>query len=835
MIDLKKLIDFLPFEYKDQDTYKVDGKGILERFLEICGSYFQDNISADIESLLGITDFDTCPEIYLNYLWESFGQLPFARWNNIDERAFKTYYNGLLSEAELNSLKSKWILPKKGALALSTKQIRDLLKYSISLIKIRGTSQFFEILFRMYGLNCTIDDPAKSGYDGWLKTHPYFDQDQYYDKSNFDNIYGCSQCINVTFHITGHGYSNNSGEFIEFRKAIENIIDRFKPYHVGATIDYGFNVDDGYKITAEFVDSNINVIQPGYINSVPIKVTVSSNYQNADLRYQVSGDGNTWGYKKYENGTIFNATVGDQTYYFRSVGDPTKIAQVHIDLKEVVKSYNISVNPTTLHITPTNKEVSATVTATLYQEGKQTPVNVQLVGETAVNPSGTVYKFKEPGTYEFQIVEYPVKRVSLVVTREPNHYRVKCTPESAKFTNQSMGGGKTVLTIEDDYDEENLQCYLIKGDGTLYNDGDTFSTFSTGIYKFRCTKDNSEGEEGVGIFTVSYSNISLYYSITGPTSTLILDKGSSVRAELNIYISPKDTQEEINKNIEIYSGGPTSSNKIDTITASTEVYDSLRKRYKVDYNISKAGTYTARCQGDLTQYVTWVVISPSEPSEPFIYIEATNPNDNGWVRPTDWEGTSDSDKKQVTYQLKEGSQVQFTIERKDINSTDTVICRETGKEYKFGEVITLDLAGTYTFTPKGDDVTEPAVLTIRDYTLEVKISCSPEKATLSGQGQGEVSTTVVCSSNHKDFVTDVRLVGQADSHPVPYKFVTSNPGTYIFEAVNKTDARCTFEVTLAFDVQPNELVWNSDDISSKTFEIDIPENTAWRITPKPQE
>ena len=32
MIDLKKLIDFLPFEYKDQDTYKVDGKGILERF-----------------------------------------------------------------------------------------------------------------------------------------------------------------------------------------------------------------------------------------------------------------------------------------------------------------------------------------------------------------------------------------------------------------------------------------------------------------------------------------------------------------------------------------------------------------------------------------------------------------------------------------------------------------------------------------------------------------------------------------------------------------------------------------------------------------------------------
>ena len=58
------------------------------------------------------------------------------------------------------------------------------------------------------------------------------------------------------------------------------------------------------------------------------------------------------------------------------MGDPTKVTQVHVKLKEVVKSYNISVNPTTLHITPTNKEVSATVTATLYQEGKQTPVNI---------------------------------------------------------------------------------------------------------------------------------------------------------------------------------------------------------------------------------------------------------------------------------------------------------------------------------------------------------------------------------------------------------------------------------------------------------------------------
>ena len=51
MINLKTLIDFLPFEYKAQDTYKVNGKGILERFLEICGEHFEDYITKDIENI----------------------------------------------------------------------------------------------------------------------------------------------------------------------------------------------------------------------------------------------------------------------------------------------------------------------------------------------------------------------------------------------------------------------------------------------------------------------------------------------------------------------------------------------------------------------------------------------------------------------------------------------------------------------------------------------------------------------------------------------------------------------------------------------------------------
>lgn len=76
MINLKNLIDFLPFEYKAQDTYKVNGKGILERFLEICGEHFEDYITKDIENILDIIDIDKAPDMYLNILGNSSEKCP---------------------------------------------------------------------------------------------------------------------------------------------------------------------------------------------------------------------------------------------------------------------------------------------------------------------------------------------------------------------------------------------------------------------------------------------------------------------------------------------------------------------------------------------------------------------------------------------------------------------------------------------------------------------------------------------------------------------------------------------------------------------------------------
>lgn len=75
----------------------------------------------------------------------------------------------MLSEGELNRVKCKWVLGKKGGLGLSSKEIRDLVKYCICVIKIGGSCELFEILLGMYGLKCRIDEGGKWGYDGWLK------------------------------------------------------------------------------------------------------------------------------------------------------------------------------------------------------------------------------------------------------------------------------------------------------------------------------------------------------------------------------------------------------------------------------------------------------------------------------------------------------------------------------------------------------------------------------------------------------------------------------------------------------------------------------------------
>lgn len=138
--------NFFPYYYKENDTYKDEqGKGILERFVEVCSEYFDDNITPDIDKLLDQIDPDTAEGIFLNYIWEYFSYLPFA-WGVLigNEEDWKLFGKDQISRW-MNTIKN---FPKADA--------RKMLKYAISLYKIRGTEAFYQILGRFYNVQFTI-------------------------------------------------------------------------------------------------------------------------------------------------------------------------------------------------------------------------------------------------------------------------------------------------------------------------------------------------------------------------------------------------------------------------------------------------------------------------------------------------------------------------------------------------------------------------------------------------------------------------------------------------------------------------------------------------------
>jgi hypothetical protein len=222
MINLKSLISLLPSQYKENDTYKVDGKGILERFLDICGYYLADITLPDIESELELIDINNVPLIYLNYLWEFLGEIPFATGPSIDKSKFEKYYDGLKTKDELIALSKVWTLEKGGPVVLDEARVRAILKYAITLTKIRGSRKFFETLLGLYGFNCTIEDPVSNGYNAWVESDPLYDSEYYKaDSAKFDEDPRCEQCITVDVDISSVvGYMSKDSAYFCDSKAI---------------------------------------------------------------------------------------------------------------------------------------------------------------------------------------------------------------------------------------------------------------------------------------------------------------------------------------------------------------------------------------------------------------------------------------------------------------------------------------------------------------------------------------------------------------------------------------------------------------------------------------
>lgn len=159
--------NLLPFYYQEKDTYQdALGKGILQRFMEVCSGYFDTEILEDqgtqpgLDNILNLIDPEITPELFLNYLWEFLGEIPYAYGLIIQGKAYnKDDLRGWLFENK----DFPWADP------------RNLLRYAISLYKIRGTDQFYKILSTFYGVRVELVETTDGGNPGDDKLIPNHD------------------------------------------------------------------------------------------------------------------------------------------------------------------------------------------------------------------------------------------------------------------------------------------------------------------------------------------------------------------------------------------------------------------------------------------------------------------------------------------------------------------------------------------------------------------------------------------------------------------------------------------------------------------------------------
>ena len=254
-----------PYYYKENDTYQnpnFEGKGILERFIDICSEYFDKNITdstdylniedcifPSLNNFLDIIDHDKTPDLFLNYLWEYFGEFPYAYGliTNGDPLTKENLKNWMDKSSYKNWFKTNFIFPRANP--------RTLLKYVISLYKIRCTEPFYNILGNFYGVHIVVSDPYRNeglSTNRIVASYPNDDENPvlvcaYYPSDNplrSDNraYYrrgddeSCYQCWPLYFTVGLYqdtwdrlNLETDTNKKLEIEKAFIRIFNRYKP------------------------------------------------------------------------------------------------------------------------------------------------------------------------------------------------------------------------------------------------------------------------------------------------------------------------------------------------------------------------------------------------------------------------------------------------------------------------------------------------------------------------------------------------------------------------------------------------------------------------------
>lgn len=231
--------NLFPAYYKDYDTYKdKNGKGILERFIEVCSNYLDTDIIPDIDNFMDILDVDVTPDIFLNYFWEYFDYIPYA-------------YGVLVKGTPFTKENvASWLNTPDGFPKADT---RSILKYAVSLYKIRCTQDFYTILGRFYGVRFELEEILfEDGYSNKPSNNPginyrligavfedvvstYSGENEYHGDWKGLYSYGdCTSCttIKANIYIPKGMYDAIQDNIDNVKNAFVNLLNKYIPVNV---------------------------------------------------------------------------------------------------------------------------------------------------------------------------------------------------------------------------------------------------------------------------------------------------------------------------------------------------------------------------------------------------------------------------------------------------------------------------------------------------------------------------------------------------------------------------------------------------------------------------
>lgn len=857
------------------------GRGILERFLEICGKYFNRIIKFKIDNILDVINIDNPKTYYpsfIEYIWEFLGKIPFAKKFGV-----KPFY-------------------------LTEDQQKDLVRYSIPLFQKRGSKEFFETLFRIYSndvnnLSAEVEVVEESiGWDedpieGTPYISPKFDVDDFDDPDiNYDGYYKIKQYSDVIFFID---YTSEEQEDINSSiDAIKALIDRFTPLNINPYLIFNneFILDD-YTLVLEYYDLSSNkwveVLPYYYIDAndlLKFRVYLSDSngnvidnipfYSNINSGTLTERRGiyifNVSSVVSNSNGDIYNFIYNNCPIEPGEGVTQSKTLSIY-KVVHLVKNYHISSSETEYNLNVNNPIVEVVVQAyyNLGSDSTAYPVSVlcEQTGEVK-NPTpntSSTWIFNKPGNYTFVILENVGSRLDIVVNNFTKYYSVLLAKailsNSGEYIPDSTGYLSSInIPVEDSNDlsntrvlikvicndsnesEDNLICYLSGNKSRRFKTGDLFIPNRIGEYRFIPVYEREHNQNG--LLNVNYNVISFttFKADNSDPYTLISNSNSFVWIEVKTLANNIQSQELIDNHnirfiVEVPDGSTHQINYGQTIfLENIEVSWNSESSIKIISSIG--GSFKIYLDEDPTTKVIWDITDITDtvvnPNTVVIHGE----NSDGW----DYSDTSEA----IFKFLPSEPEAIFKITGGYINEegefvlmdlpNNTTIVDNNGNSYSPNEIYIEDSPKDLVFNVVcpvilNDQVVNQnfvCTLHILDYDKNITIQCLPSIVVFNESG---VSIRLSITSDNPNDVVKLKLINTGDVYNSGDVFVAYSIGEYTFRAiVNGVEDPSIEQVvkvidpnSIETDVEYLEFTPDGDPVNSDSFDIITGDNIEWVI------